>query len=157
MLRKYALVGYAVAFMTAMMTAALAVGQAPLPQGGPALPDQSWLLGVANGQNASYQYGITASGTTQGGAFQLPAAITLFEVDTAAASSGVALPTAVQGTEISLYNNGANTLTVYPAIANNPATGSQDTINNGTSFSGGVASHASVYCFSAKTGIWACK
>jgi hypothetical protein len=137
-------------------TAALAgVGTAPTPGQGPSMPDGTWLLGVANGQNASYQSGITAAGTTQATATQLPAAITLIEVDTVAASTGVNLVTAQAGIEISIYNNGANTLTVYPAVANNPVTAAQDTINNSTSTT--ITSHSSLYCFVAKVGIWACK
>lgn len=132
-------------------------GIAPPSNGGYVQPDANWLNGLAGGQNETYQYGITAAGSTQATSTQLGAGVALFEVDTAAASTGVALPTAIQGTELSIYNNGASTLTVYPAIANNPATAAQDTINNGTSFSGGVATHVAIFCFSAKTGVWACK
>ena len=127
------------------------------PQNGFGTVDGTYINGLAAGENATYVYGLTATGSNQAGALQLAPGNTLIELDTVASSTGVALPAAIQGTEISLYNNGANTLTVYPSIANNGATGAQDTINNGTSFSGGVASHASVYCFSAKTGVWACK
>lgn len=133
------------------------VGQAPPPGSGPALVDGVWLNGVVGGQNWSYQYGITAAGTTQATSLQLPAGVFLMEVDTAAASTGVALPPCLQGTSVFLYNNGAQTLTVYPAIANNPITAAQDTINNGTSFSGGVATHVSMLAFCAKNGVWAAK
>lgn len=144
------------AFICAAATGALAATGVQ-PQNGFGTVDGTWLNGLAAGQNSTYVYGLTATGSTQAGALQLVPGNTLIEVDTVASSTGVALPTAIQGTEISIYNNGANTLTVYPAIANNGQTGSQDTINNGTSFFGGVASHGSVYCFSAKTGVWACK
>jgi hypothetical protein len=56
-----------------------------------------------------------------------------------------------------LYNNGANTLAVYPAIANNPVTAAQDTINNGTSLSGGLATHTPEVFSCAKNGVWAAK
>lgn len=134
-----------------------AVGVAPPAGSGPALQDGVWLNGLAGGQNYSYQYGITAAGTTQATATQIPGGVRLLEVDTTASNTGVALPPCIQGTAVSLYNNGASTLTVYPAIANNPITAAQDTINNGTSFSGGVATHVSLLAFCAKNGVWAAK
>ena len=144
------------AFMAAICipVAIAAVGVPPNPQGY-VMPDAAWLNGIANGVNSSYQSGITASGTTQAGAFQLPSNITLIEVDTTPASSGVALPPALSGVEISIYNNGANTLTVYPSIANNPVTNAQDTINNASSTT--ITSHSSLYLFCAKNGVWAAK
>lgn len=146
------------AMITAAVATAFAVtGVPPTPGQGPLLPDGNWLLGVANGVNFSYQSGITAAGTTQATATQLPAATNMVEVDTTASSTGVALPPALPGTNIQLYNNGANTLSVYPTVPNNPVTSAQDTINNGTSFSGGVATHVLIDCFAAKAGIWACK
>jgi hypothetical protein len=143
------------AFFAAAVGAAFAVGNVPLP--GFQSVDGSWLLALAGGQNYSYQYGITAAGTTQATATQLPAGVRLLEIDTAAASTGVALPPCLQGTAVSLYNNGANTLAIYPAIANNPVTAAQDTINSGTSFSGGIATHVSGLFFCAKNGVWAAK
>jgi hypothetical protein len=141
----------------AVGVAGASIGVAPLPGGGPALIDQTWLNGLAGGLNYPYQYGITAAGTTQATATQLASGARLLEVDTTAASTGVALPPCLQGTAVSIYNNGASTLTVYPAIANNPITAAQDTINNGTSFSGGVATHVSLLAFCAKNGVWAAK
>lgn len=145
------IMGAAVA--AAIGTAAAVIGQAPTP--GFLAPDGNWLLGLSYGHNRSYQYGFTAAGTTQATALQLPSRIQLLEVDTAAASTGVALAPAGQGIVTYLYNNGAQTLTVYPAIKNNPVTSAQDTINNTTSFS--LASHVSMLCFAAKTGNWACQ
>ncbi len=121
------------------------------------MPDGTWLNGLAGGQNATFQSGIAAAGTTQATATQLAAGIQLFEIDTAAASSGVALPACVGGTELSIYNNGASTLTVYPLIINNPITAAQDTINSGTSFSGGIAQHVIVWFACAKNGVWGAK
>jgi hypothetical protein len=139
----------------AVGAAVAAVGTSPPPNSGPALQDGTWLNGLAGGQNFAYQYGFTAAGTTQATALQLPAGIYLMEIDTAASSSGVALPPCLQGTALMLYNNGANTLTVYPSIANNPVTAAQDTIDNSTSAS--VATHVSEILFCAKNGVWASK
>jgi hypothetical protein len=141
------------ALIAAAVTAALAVtGQVPV--NGFQTPDGTWLNGVAAGLNFTYQSGFTAAGTTQATALQLPSGIYLMEVDTTAASTGVAVPPCLAGTALSIYNNGAQTLTIYPAIANNPVTAAQDTINNGTSLSGGLASHVPVHFNCAKNGNW---
>lgn len=129
------------------------VGVAPLSGGGPALIDQSYLLGLANGQNFGYVSGVTAAGTTQATATALPTGALLVEVDTTASSTGVNLPPALKGTAVFLYNNGANTLTIFPAVANNPITAAQDTINNGTSTT--QATHVSKIYYCAKDGVWA--
>ncbi len=151
---RNAIVGALVAGM--MSVAAVAAVGTP-PGSGPQLVDGIWLNGLAAGSNATYQAGITATGTTQATAVQLPAQITLFEIDTVASSTGVALPPALAGTEISIYNNGANTVTVFPSINNNQALSpaAQDTINNGTSTT--IATHSTLYFFCAKNGIWAAK
>ncbi len=134
------------------ISAALAVtGQAPV--NGYQTPDGTWLQGLAAGVNSTYQSGITAAGTTQATCTTLPAGVTLIELDTVAASTGVCLPPALPGTELSIYNNGANTVTTYPAIANNPVTAAQDTINNGTSTT--QTTHTSKYYYCAKAGVWA--
>lgn len=137
----------------AMGTAFAIIGQPPVQ--GYSTPDGSWLLGITYGHNRAFQNAFTAAGTTQATALQLPARTQLLEIDTVAASTGVALAPALQGVVTAVYNNGANTLTVYPAILNNPVTAAQDTINNTTSFS--LASHVSMLCFSAKNGVWACQ
>jgi hypothetical protein len=141
--------------LIALCLGAHAANQGIPPGNGFQMVDGNWLQGLANGTNASFASGISAAGSTQATATVLPTATTLIEVDTVASSTGVNLPTANAGIELSIYNNGANTLTVYPAVANNAATGAQDTINNSTSTT--VTSHASLYCFVAKTGLWACK
>lgn len=153
---KAALNMLAGALIAASVGSAYAVLGTP-PGSGFELADGQWLNGLAAGHNNTYQYGFTAAGTTQATSLQLPTRTALMEVDTAAASTGVALPPALKGVQLSLYNNGAQTLTVYPSINNNPVTAAQDTINNGTSFSGGVATHVSLLCFAAKDGVWACK
>lgn len=140
------------AFVAGAVTAALgAIGT--IPSNGFALPDGQWLNGLSQGHNSTFQSGFTAAGTTQATATQLPDLVKYMEVDTTASSTGVALPPAIAGMQISVYNNGVSTLAIYPAIA--PTT--QDTINNGTSLSGGLASHAIEVFTCAKTGVWAAK
>lgn len=152
MLKKLAVL----AALLAGISGAHAVTGTP-PGTGPGLQDGQWLNGLAGGLNNNYQYGVTAAGTTQTTATQLPTGVLLIEIDTAAASTGVNLPPALQGNQFIVYNNGAQTVTVYPAVANNPVTGVQDTINNGTTLSGGIASHTATEFFCAKNGIWAAK
>jgi|SRR5882762_1812846 len=141
------------ALIAAAVGAAFAVTGNP-PVNGFQTPDGTWLLGLAGGQNYAYQYGITAAGTTQATATPLPAGVYLLEADTVAASTGVNLPTCVPGTQIILYNNGAQTLTVYPAVANNPATAAQDTINNNTTLPSGLATHVQIAFACVKAGVW---
>jgi hypothetical protein len=139
------------ALICAMVSAALALTGTP-PSNGPGLPDGVWLNGLANGQNYSYQSGFTAAGSTQATATALPANIYLMEVDTVAGSTGVNLPPCVPGTQEVIYNNGASTLTIYPAVANNVLTSAQDTINNATSLS--LTSHTSTSPACIKAGVW---
>lgn len=124
------------------------------PQNGFELPEGRWLNGLAAGVNYTYGSGFSAAGTTQSGATQLPSLLRLIEVDTVGASSGVALPPAVAGSEVSVYNSTSTTLTVYPSIANNPKTGVQDTINT-TASSITVGAHGHGFYFCPKTGNWA--
>lgn len=145
-----------VLFACLFATAAVAgVGNPPTPNNGPGLVDGTWLNGLAGGQNETNQSGIAAAGTNQATATQLPAGIAMMSIDTVASSTGVALPPCLAGTEVSIYNNGANTLAVYPTVSNNPVTGSQDTINNGPSLSGGMATHTSKFFYCPKNGVWA--
>jgi len=133
----------------------MTVGNPPLAGMEEGLVDANWLRGLAAQQNSTFQSGITASGSTQAGAFQLPSGVALFEIDTATSAQGVALPPAIAGTEITIYNNTAQTnLVVYPSIVNNFLTGAQDTINNTTSLAFSAARQVmSIVC--AKTGVWA--
>jgi len=132
-------------------------GQAPLQNGEQQLVDGQWLRGLAGGENFSYALGVTATGTTQATAAPLPANAFLVDVDTSTPSTGlgVALPFAVPGTALLLYNNTANTITVYPDVKNNPLTGAQDTINATTSVT--IATHVTGMFFCAKAGVWAAK
>jgi hypothetical protein len=142
------------AVIFSVASALAVVGQPPVPATGFGMVDGTWLNGIANGQNYSYQSGISAAGTNQATATQLPAATYMIEVDTTSSSTGVAIATCLPGTQFILYNNGANPLAVYPTVPNNPVTAAQDTINNGTSLSGNLASHASIAFACAKAGNW---
>ena len=119
--------------------------------------DGAWLRGLRDGENFSYQYGITAVGTNQATAVQLPANKYLQEVDTSGSggATGVALPTCVMGVQLILNDNTAYTIDVYPAVANNPVTGAQDTINNGTSTT--ITTYAAKMFSCAKAGVWSAK
>ena len=139
-------------------TAAFAVtGQSPIPSNGPGLVDGTWLNGLAGGLNNLYQYGLTATGSTQAGAAQMPSGYSLLEVDSSTASTGigVALPFCYQGTSLSIYDNTGNNLTAYPNVTNNPQTAAQDTINNTTSVT--ITAHTPEYFSCAKNGIWSAK
>jgi hypothetical protein len=126
-----------------------------LPQDGFGTVDGTYVKGIAKGLNFFFQSGIAAAGTTQATATQIPANRYLIEVDTVASGSGVALPPCLSGTSLSVYNNSANALLVYPAVANNPKTGAQDTINNTTSVS--VAAHTPEILSCALNGVWSAK
>jgi hypothetical protein len=127
------------------------------PSKGYAAIDGTWVVGLAEGQNYTYQYNITATGSTaQVGAAQIPAGKYMVEVDTTPSGGSVTIPTCVPGTQFILYNNGAQTLNVYPSLANNPATGVQDTINNQTSLGNGtgLATHTQTAFACIKAGVW---
>jgi len=76
--------------------------------------------------------GITAAGTSQATATQLVANIN--NVTTVAAGTGVNLPASAPGQDITIMNNGANPLLVYPLQ------GATDTIN-GVAATTGIAIH----------------
>lgn len=146
-------VGAILTFVAAAVVSLAATGTPPGT--GPALVDGQWLNGLAGGVNNTYQSGITAAGTTQATAFQLPAGIALMEIDTVPASSGVALPSCLAGTEAAIYNSTATTVTVYPSIRNNPNTSSQDTINTASTLP--ITTHVITWFACAKDGNWAAK
>jgi hypothetical protein len=101
--------------------------------------------------------GITAhSGGSKASAFQLPANVQFFEVDTVAADNdSVLLPAAKQGQTVSVFNNGGHILAIYGR--------GTDTINgqataNALSLAApataaGVGSNATFSC--SKDGSWA--
>lgn len=148
-MRKFLLPLAAVLALSGMAYAA----QGTKPQQGYELMEGRYILGIAGGVNYSYQSGIAAAGTTQATSTPIAANIRLIEVDTAVTGAGISLPPAIAGTAVSIYNNGAGTMTVYPAIANNPTTGAQDTIDNTTSTT--IGTHAHGFFFAAKNGNWA--
>lgn len=124
------------------------------PNNGYAAIDGQFVKGIRQGVNFTYQYGITAAGTNQATAFQLPASRYLLEVDTSGSggATGVALPACVAGTEVALNNNTAFTIDVYPMIVNNLLTAAQDTINNTTSTT--ITTYATKHFMCAKNGVW---
>ena len=139
-------------------TAAFAVlGQKPIPGAGFGLVDGTWLDGLAGGSNFLYKYGLTAVGSSQATALQLPSNIHLLEVDTSGSggATGVALPTCLSGAEIVINDNTAYTIDVYPNVANNPITAAQDTINNTTSTT--ITTYASKLFTCGQNGVWAAK
>jgi hypothetical protein len=127
----------------------MAIGN--LPTTGFQPVDNDWLNGFAGGHNNIFQNGLTAVGTNQATSLQLADRISILEIDTSAASTGVALPFALSGMVITLINNTANNITVFPAIANN-SLGAQDTINNTTSVT--LNAHTAQGFTSGKTGVW---
>ncbi len=145
------------ALLAASVSAVAAVGIPPI--NGPALVDGAWLNGLAGGLNNVYASGISAVGTTQTTATALPSGALLIEVDTStsAGTSGVNLPFCLAGTELNLLNNTAYTITVYPAVANNPVTAAQDTIitagSAGTTSASQTLYSGKVYTC-AKNGVW---
>jgi hypothetical protein len=148
------------AIIFAGIAAALAsTGTPPLPGIGFALQDGQWLLGLAGGSNFSSQSGITAAGTNQATATQLAANIYFQEVDTAGSggATGVALPSCLAGSEVKVLNNTAYTFDVYPNVANNPITATQDVIvtagSAGTTSTSQTTYTGKTYtCF--KNGVW---
>lgn len=93
----------------------------------------------------SCQSGVTALGTNQATAQAIVA--DLVEIGTAAASTGVRLPSAAEGMQKCLANIAANAVSVYPA------SGDQiDALGTNTAFSLGTA--ARVILFAPKAGQW---
>lgn len=130
-------------------------GTPPVANGGPSLIDNSWLLGLAGDSNRLAVSGLTAAGTNQATAAQLPCGNNLVEADTVSSGTGLALCWAYQGASLQFYNNGSNNVVIYPNAVNNPLTAAQDTINNTTSVT--VNAHTAEIFFAAKNGVWAAK
>lgn len=147
---KRSLLAISLAFALAGSAFAYTVGTPPTQ--GPQLVDGTWLNGLAGGYNYSFQSGISAAGTTQATATPLPTGIYLLEIDTVPASSGVALPPCLPGTQLQIYNATGTTVTIYPAVANNPLTAAQDTINSATSIT--LLTHTATSPACAKAGNW---
>lgn len=115
------------------------------------LVDGAYVYGISQGHNLVFQNGLTAIGSNQAGSLQLADRIAVLEIDTSSASTGAALPLAIQGVVITVINNTANNITIYPSIANNAA-GNQDTINNTTSYT--LNAHTAQGFTCGKTGVW---
>lgn len=146
------------ALVAASVGFAFAVTGQP-PVNGFQTPDGTWLLGLASGQNFSYQFGITAhAGGTQAACLVLPAGVAFLSVDTVASSGdSVCLPFAVAGTNIQIANNSATTLNIFGQAGNNPLTAAADTINNtagSTNYS--PTTQQNTECYAAKNGAWRC-
>ena len=141
------------AFAALLAGSVMALGVTGTPPGtGFQMVDGAWLNGLAGGVNNAYISGLTAAGTTQATCTPLPAGYYLNEADTVSASTGFCLPFAYAGTDLLFYNNGLQTVTIYPSIANNLITAAQDTINNTTSAT--INAHTGTAFTCAKTGTW---
>jgi hypothetical protein len=80
-----------------------------------------WSAGNAKAVNGAVATALTGSGTTLATALALTADTNV--VATAAASSGVSLPSCEIGDSTEVYNGGANALTVYPDVTGNQING----------------------------------
>lgn len=157
MLRAFRAFGAAFALVTLGFFAHAVTGTPPSP--GPNLIDGTWLNGVVGGQNFSYQSGVTAKASgTQTTCTQLTPGIYLYQVDTVASTNdSVCIPFAIAGTNMSIRNNGAQTLGIFAQIGTNIATATTDQINNTTNTSVYTLTAQNVAeCFSAKNGSWSC-
>lgn len=145
-MRRFLIAGFMLLFASVGYTAIGIV-----PHTGFQAVDGDWLLGLSGGHNFQFQNGLTAVGTNQATSLQLADRISFLEIDTSTASTGAALPFALGGVTITIINNTANNITLYPAIVNN-SLGAQDTINNTTSYT--LNAHTAQGFTSAKTGVW---
>jgi hypothetical protein len=146
------------AFALVMIGALVHAGVGSPPGTGFALIDGAWLNGLSGGTNYTYQSGITAhAGGGQTSAFQLPAGINMFEVDTVATGGdSIALPQCVAGTYLWLRNGTASTsMSVYGSPTVNSLTAANDTINGtagSSAYTIGGATNGVFFC--AKNGAW---
>lgn len=102
------------------------------------LAGTGWVSGLIPTQDT-----ISAAGTTQATATVLPLK-NAYNVTVAAASSGVLLPKSVTGMVITVANNGANTLDIYP--------NSGDKVNAlavNAAFSAATGALTIFYCFTS--------
>jgi hypothetical protein len=144
------------AVISAAVTAAFAVTGTP-PGTGLGLVDGAWLTALTQGSNYSFQSGIAAAGTTQATATVLSTTPMMYEVDTVAASTGVALPQCLAGDFLMIRNGTTTTLAVYGnATANSAVSPSANDTINGTAGSSAysLTSQQTALFFCAKTGSW---
>lgn len=146
-MRRFLIAGFMLLFASVGYTAIGIV-----PHSGFQAVDGDWLLGLAGGHNFTFQNGLTAVGTNQATSLQLLDRVSFLEIDTSSASTGAALPVALAGVTITVINNTANNITIFPSIVNNPVTSAQDTVNNTTSFT--LNSHTAQGFTCGKNGVW---
>lgn len=135
----------------------MTVGIPATPGGGPALIDQTWSLGIAQGRNFTYQNGITAKASgTQATAIQLVPGAFIFEVDTCANSGdSIKLFAALPGHQLTIYNNGAQTLDVYAYDGFSNGVTAGDKINNNSNATAYQLTAQQAAQFSCgKAGLW---
>jgi hypothetical protein len=126
----------------------MATQVSPQPfQPGPRLVDGSDLNKAVSQDILTSQTGAVANGTTKATGTQITAAIT--EFDTVAPSGVAILPPAVAGTNITVFNYGANTLTIYPYATT-------DTIDGGSAGASTTlsATNRAVGFFATSAGAW---
>lgn len=122
-----------------------------------ALQDSPFVNGIAAGQNAASQVITAFAGGGQAGAKGISPNALLVEIGTVAtAGDSVALPFAVKGTWMVVFNASANSANMYGRVPVNKLTGVIDTIN-GTAGSTAyaIAGGVSVLFFCPANGIWA--
>lgn len=126
----------------------------PLQNGSYATIDQGWLYGLASGNNLTTMAGVAAAGSNQATATQLTPNVALYMIESG--TGGFNLPACIAGTSLWVYNKSGATLTAYPAVANNPVTGAQDTINGATSV-GSFSTATATFYGCPKNGAWFAK
>lgn len=138
-------------------------GRAPQNGQGIGMPDFNWLLGLAGGDNhlvanaTAFAGGGQASATQIGGinaqGYQ-PMLVCLTTVESGGDSC--ALPQAVAGKVLCVYNSTATSANLYASPSTNRATDTTDTINGGANGDAyALASHKAALFFCPKDGIWA--
>jgi hypothetical protein len=105
-----------------------------------------WSAGNAKAVNGAVATGLTAAGTNLATALALQADTNV--IGTAAASTGVSLPSAEIGDSCEVYNGGANTVTVYPDAAANQI----NAITAGSGFS--LATNTACFCRKVSATRW---
>ncbi len=139
------------------------IGRAPQAGGGYALQDSSWLNGLAGGDNLYTQTVTAFSGGGQASASPMGVpnaqgvAAALIDIGTVAvAGDSVALPQAVKGRVLMVFNSTANSADVFALPVVNRATGALDTLNalaNATAYALAAGARAAFFC--SVDGKWA--
>ena len=132
------------------------VGRAPHQGGGYALQDSSWLNALAGGDNYYTQTVTAIAGGGQANATPMgvpnaqgiEAALVMIGTVVTAADS-VALPQAVKGRMIAVFNSSANSANVFASAVVNKVTGALDTLNaltNPTAYAMAGGSRSLFFC-----------